>query len=278
MHLRAFAFPRPRIVAQIRIVAERRAALERARTDLLAASKEKKIVEKLKERRREAIRAEEMRMEQKRARRRKCPPARASASRRYAVIVTRQRRKPFPWRRLILPVVAIGLVVFAFVWPPSRNVILNGGPLSPMLQNRRVALRYDCGSRFISPRKIKSSPIATGRSRNSNHRSPACKRKAPLKTSRFHRSTADRSTTEPGRKCAQLRDRAKRSAGCRGCAKQSRNGHCRRRHRRRSSNATPEMRRTAQVWANDAAGKRRKGRCSDCRFRMSPKSCADVAR
>jgi len=47
------------------------------------------------------------------------------------VIVTRQRRKPFPWRRLILPLIAIALVVFAFMWPPSRNVI-TGGKLAPI--------------------------------------------------------------------------------------------------------------------------------------------------
>ena len=53
------------IVAQIRIVAERRVALDRARTELLEASKEKKIVEKLKERRREGYVLEEQRVEQK---------------------------------------------------------------------------------------------------------------------------------------------------------------------------------------------------------------------
>jgi flagellar motility protein MotE (MotC chaperone) len=47
------------------------------------------------------------------------------------VIVTRQRRKPFPIRRLILPAIAIALVVFAFVWPPSRNVIA-AGPMAPV--------------------------------------------------------------------------------------------------------------------------------------------------
>jgi flagellar FliJ protein len=53
------------IVAQIRIVAERRVALDRARTELLAASKEKKVVEKLKERRKDAHALEEQRFEQK---------------------------------------------------------------------------------------------------------------------------------------------------------------------------------------------------------------------
>lgn len=52
------------IVAQIKIVAERRVAVERARADLLAASKERKAVEKLKDRRREAHAVEEARIEQ----------------------------------------------------------------------------------------------------------------------------------------------------------------------------------------------------------------------
>ncbi|HTV73753.1 MAG TPA: flagellar export protein FliJ [Candidatus Acidoferrales bacterium] len=53
------------IVAQIRVVAERRVALDRARADLLEASKEKKVVEKLKARRREAFVVEERRVEQR---------------------------------------------------------------------------------------------------------------------------------------------------------------------------------------------------------------------
>ncbi len=52
------------ITAQIRVVAERRLTLDRARNDLLEASKERKVVEKLKERRHEAFVAEELRIEQ----------------------------------------------------------------------------------------------------------------------------------------------------------------------------------------------------------------------
>ncbi|HEV7180406.1 MAG TPA: flagellar export protein FliJ [Candidatus Baltobacteraceae bacterium] len=52
------------ITAQIRVVAERRIELERARVELLEASKERKVVEKLKERRREAFVIEELRIEQ----------------------------------------------------------------------------------------------------------------------------------------------------------------------------------------------------------------------
>ncbi len=52
------------ITAQIRVVAERRVAVDRARADLLEATKERKVVEKLRERRHEAFVAEELRVEQ----------------------------------------------------------------------------------------------------------------------------------------------------------------------------------------------------------------------
>ncbi len=52
------------IVAQIHVVAERRVALDKARAELLEASKERKAVEKLKERRRTAHETEAMRIEQ----------------------------------------------------------------------------------------------------------------------------------------------------------------------------------------------------------------------
>jgi len=53
------------IVAQIRAIAERQAALDRARDDLLAASKERKVVDKLKARRRQTFADEELRIEQR---------------------------------------------------------------------------------------------------------------------------------------------------------------------------------------------------------------------
>jgi len=52
------------IDAQIRVLAERRAALDRARQDLMAAQKDRKVVDKLKDRRKATHAAEEMRLEQ----------------------------------------------------------------------------------------------------------------------------------------------------------------------------------------------------------------------
>ena len=47
------------------------------------------------------------------------------------MIVTRQRRKPRQWRKIILPLIAIALLATALTLQPSRNVIFNG-PLAPM--------------------------------------------------------------------------------------------------------------------------------------------------
>ena len=52
------------IDAQIKVLAERQVVLDRARKDLIAASKNRKVVDKLKERRRVAYVAEELRVEQ----------------------------------------------------------------------------------------------------------------------------------------------------------------------------------------------------------------------
>lgn len=49
------------------------------------------------------------------------------------MIVTRKRKKPFPFKRLLLPGVAILLVVFALSWGPSRDA-MSSGPLGPVVQ------------------------------------------------------------------------------------------------------------------------------------------------
>ncbi len=58
------------------------------------------------------------------------------------MIVTRQRRKRFPWKRLTLPFVAAALVLAAFVWPPSQKWIASqpvAAPLHFAVQNRTIA-------------------------------------------------------------------------------------------------------------------------------------------
>jgi flagellar motility protein MotE (MotC chaperone) len=50
------------------------------------------------------------------------------------VIVTRQRRKPFPWRRLAFCAGILAVAAFALAWAPSRNFIANG-PAAPLLRS-----------------------------------------------------------------------------------------------------------------------------------------------
>lgn len=50
------------------------------------------------------------------------------------MIVTRRRKKPFPWRRIALPAAAIALLIAALSWTPSRNWIATG-PMAPLWQS-----------------------------------------------------------------------------------------------------------------------------------------------
>ncbi|HKE36845.1 MAG TPA: hypothetical protein VKB39_05410 [Candidatus Baltobacteraceae bacterium] len=49
------------------------------------------------------------------------------------MIVTRKRKKPFPFKRLVLPAAALVLVALAFVWGPSRNA-MSSGPMAPVVR------------------------------------------------------------------------------------------------------------------------------------------------
>jgi flagellar motility protein MotE (MotC chaperone) len=49
------------------------------------------------------------------------------------VIVTRKRKKPFPFKRVVLPVVALALVAFALTWEPSRDA-MSSGPMAPVVR------------------------------------------------------------------------------------------------------------------------------------------------
>jgi flagellar motility protein MotE (MotC chaperone) len=71
------------------------------------------------------------------------------------VIVTRQRRKRFPWRRLLLPIAAIALLTFALSWAPSRNFLANG-PLAPAFKAVQPALapfHFEAQNRTIAEQK-----------------------------------------------------------------------------------------------------------------------------
>jgi len=65
------------------------------------------------------------------------------------MIVTRQRKKPFPWKRVLTPAVALSVVAAALWWPPSRAWI-STGPLSPVWKPITVPLDVAARERMIS--------------------------------------------------------------------------------------------------------------------------------
>ncbi len=50
------------------------------------------------------------------------------------MIVTRRRRKPFPWKRLLVPAIAIALIVGLFAWAPSREWIADRPFVGPVMK------------------------------------------------------------------------------------------------------------------------------------------------
>jgi flagellar motility protein MotE (MotC chaperone) len=161
------------------------------------------------------------------------------------VIVTRRRRKPFPWRRLILPVVAIGLVVFAIAWPPSRNVV-TGGPLSPVWQN--LGARFDT---IAAPFHFAAqNQVLTDRNRQ------ITQLQSQIADLQSQGVAKDKQISALNAQIGQLQSQAasaRSSATAPGAAKpaaQSNPATATGAGSDPPSDATPEMRRTAQVWAN----------------------------
>lgn len=48
------------------------------------------------------------------------------------MIVTRRRRKPFPWKRIAVPVVFLAVIGALFAWAPSRTWIVNRPAFRPI--------------------------------------------------------------------------------------------------------------------------------------------------
>jgi flagellar motility protein MotE (MotC chaperone) len=48
------------------------------------------------------------------------------------VIVTRRRRKPFPYQLVILALLVAGGIAFVFAWPPTRTAIVTGPWSAPL--------------------------------------------------------------------------------------------------------------------------------------------------
>ena len=157
------------------------------------------------------------------------------------MIVTRRRRKPFPWRRLILPAIAIALVIFAFVWGPSRN-FMTSGPMTPMWQT--VGTRFNAISapfhfaavnQTLTERNRQivqlQAQVADLQAQSAQKDKQIASLNSQIGQLQTQAANASAATPAPVASAAAAAGGAPAAAG-------------------ETSSATTQMRRTAEVWAN----------------------------
>jgi flagellar motility protein MotE (MotC chaperone) len=164
------------------------------------------------------------------------------------MIVTRQRKKPFPWRRVLLPLAAVALLVAALSWAPSRTWIATG-PLAPLWQSppvkalsaplNGVAEQQRIGSQ---EREIASltQQLGDARSQLSDRAKQISQLQTQLNAAQDQAATAQ--AAKPAAGPAVQNDAQSSAVQPPDLAKQ----------------ATPDVQRTAQVWAamdSEAAAK-----------------------
>lgn len=159
------------------------------------------------------------------------------------MIVTRQRRKPFPWRRLLLPVLAIALLTFALTWAPSRNFLANG-PLAPAFKASQPALapfHFEAQNRTIGEQKNQIAALQKQLDDEKKQTADRDKQISSLTTqlNQTQQQLAQKSSAPaaPVKKPAEATSFASADSSVAGSANDL------------SSGATPDMRRTAAQWS-----------------------------
>lgn len=152
------------------------------------------------------------------------------------MIVTRRRRKPFPWRRLLVPAVAVALVAAALWWNPSRNWIATG-PMAPMWQSpvvQTVSAPFN-GMALQQRVRARESDIASLQQQLADARAQLAEREKQI--SQLQSQLNDAQTEAAVAKAAKPAAPAPKNQNA---AAQSQD---------LSTQATPDIQRTAQVWA-----------------------------
>lgn len=165
------------------------------------------------------------------------------------MIVTRQRRKAFPWRRVLLPLAAAALLAAALVWTPSRSFVVNG-PLAPVLRavspawnSATAPLHFEAQNKVIGEQTQKIAALQKQLDAASKQTADRDKQVSALQTqvNDAQQQLALRpspATPAPPKSAAQS---AVAGAVAPGAAAPAGSDL--------GSGATPDMRRTAQVWA-----------------------------
>ena len=152
------------------------------------------------------------------------------------MIVTRQRKKKFPWKKVLLPGTALVLLIAALWWAPSRNWIATG-PLSPVWKAtspvwRPIAAPFDSlgQARTISTQSAQIAQLQKQLADQQSQITDRDKQISQLQTqlNGAQEEAAKASAAKPVAPVSQASSAPQADLG---------------------SQATPDMRRTAAVWA-----------------------------
>lgn len=168
------------------------------------------------------------------------------------MIVTRQRRKSFPWGRLMLPLLAIGIAAFALWWPPSHKVIFGGKMSSFWVSASTVYDRAAAPFHFAAQDKVitqKNKEIADFRSQTTAQTTQltADKKKLAAMQSELNRAQADLAQARSG-SATKLSSRTPTNQQSLSASNPTATS-TQRVYGDLASGATPDMRRTASAWA-----------------------------
>ena len=154
------------------------------------------------------------------------------------MIVTRRRKKPFPWRRVLLPTVAVALLVAAFSWAPSRNWIATG-PAAPLWKSPAVQALAAPFNGMALQQRIGSQDrnIASLQQQLADARAQIADRDKQISQLQTNLNSAQTEAAQAKAATAAAPAAAK-SADPNAAPGQD-----------LSSQATPDIQRTAQVWA-----------------------------
>ena len=150
------------------------------------------------------------------------------------MIVTRKRKKPFPWKRLFFPAILIALIAGAFAWGTSRDWILS----RPVVQSAVKPFDAVAQQRTIARQ---SAQIAALRQQLADTRSQVTDRDKQISQLQTQVNDAEQQAALATPKPAVLPHQTVQVAGS-----------------DLSTQGTPDMRRTADVWAamdSEAAAK-----------------------
>lgn len=168
------------------------------------------------------------------------------------MIVTRRRRKPFPWKRILTPIGFLALFTALFVWQPSRDWIVDG-PAAPLWRTLHpvfapIAAPFDAMGQMHTIAS-QNAQIADLQKQLVDSRSQIGDRDKQISDLQTQLNAAQQEAAVSKASANHVRPAVHSASAASGSVQMGSD---------LASQATPDMRRTASVWAAmdaDAAAK-----------------------